>query len=789
MKFLKWLVVGLVSLVVIIGIGLVVIVNSVDWNDYRETIQEQALKHTGRDLIIAGDLKPSFFPWTGISIGGVTLANAEGFEGDTFAMVESADVKVEVLPLIKREINVRSVELHGLNVNLQRNAQGVTNWDDLTQRESTTTTETEEGTTTEVEGNTPTIAALAVGGINISGANVSWQDDMAGTDVKLSDFALETGKIELNKPFDFSSTFDINSNSMGLQAGVKALAEVSVDLDNQVYGLKGLGLDLDAKGEAFPNGALVAALTGNLVAELGNETVDVSGLVLKTMGMELTADAKVTGLNTEPVVVATLKSNDFNPTDVMAALGAELPEMADASVMSVGSMAMNINATAQSLAIDNIVIRLDDSNITGSASVPNLAAATPPIRFDLTLDSIDADRYLAPVSDTAGDSGSTDTSTTTASSDGDAPLDLPLEMIRTLDIDGSLKAGQIKVANLTTQDLVVPIKAQNGVVGLDGISAALYQGQLTATSKLDATGDTPRMAAAFNLSGIQAEPLLMDLNQADSPISGGGNIAFDITTGGNSINAIKAALNGNLKTEFTDGALNGVNIGYQLRRAKAFLTGKKLPEQADVKKTDFSSLSVSGVFTNGVLDSSDLDMRSPLLRLGGAGQFDLPQENIDYTANITVAASTEGQGGGDLDEVAGLTLEIPIKATFAQFSANPAKVIFDGVKDNLLGNLKAQADQLKAQATAALKAKEAEARASLKAEEARAKAKLDAAKADARAQLDAKEAEARAAVAAQQQAVQAKADAEKAKAEQTLKAEADKAKDKLKKGLGGLFGN
>jgi len=160
MKLLKWLVIGVVSLVVIVGIGLVVIVNSVDWNNYRETIQNQTAKHTGRELTIAGDLSPSFFPWTGISIGGVSLENAEGFEGDTFAKVESADVKVEVLPLLKREINVKSVELHGLNINLQRKADGTTNWDDLAQRESTTTTETEEGKTTEVEGNSPRCAAL-----------------------------------------------------------------------------------------------------------------------------------------------------------------------------------------------------------------------------------------------------------------------------------------------------------------------------------------------------------------------------------------------------------------------------------------------------------------------------------------------------------------------------------------------------------------------------------------------------------------------------------------------------
>jgi len=185
--------------------------------------------------------------------------------------------------------------------------------------------------------------------------------------------------------------------------------------------------------------------------------------------------------------------------------------------------------------------------------------------------------------------------------------------------------------------------------------------------------------------------------------------------------------------------LNGVNIGYQLRRAKAFLTGKELPEKADVQKTDFSSLEVSGIFNNGVLESSDLDMRSPLLRLGGAGQFDLPQENIDYTTNLTVTSSAEGQGGADLEDLVGLSLELPIKATFEEFSANPAKVIFDGLKGNLLGNLKAKADELKAQAEAKLKAEEEKARASLKAEEARAKAKLEAAEADARAKLAAEQ--------------------------------------------------
>jgi len=778
MKFLKWLLISLVTLVLVIGIGLVAVVNLVDWNAYRDTIQDQTAKHTGRELAITGDLNPSFFPWTGISIGGVTLANAEGFSGDTFAQVSNADVRVEVLPLLKREINVKSVELHGLTINLQRKADGTTNWDDLAQRESTTTTETEEGTTTEVEGNSPTIAALAVGGINISGAEVKWQDDVAGSDAHLTDFNLETGAIELNKPFDFSSTFQIDSNSIGLRAGVKANAMVNLDLENQVYGLSGLGIDVDAKGETLPNGALVASLGGDVVAELANESVDISGLLLKAMGLEFQVDGKVTGLSSEPVVVATAGTNTFKPKEVLNSLGVQLPDMADASVMEAASMTFAVNASSQAVDIDDLVIRLDDSNITGVASLPNLTAAVPPVRFSVSLDAIDVDRYLPPVVE--GEAGNAEVEadaepTQDNAAGGDTPIELPLELIRTLDVDGSISAGEIKVANLVTRDLSVPVKAQKGVVTVDGLSAALYQGQLDATTQLDATGNTPAMAAAFKLNGIQAQPLLEDLLQGDAPISGAANIQFDLRTVGNSVNGLKAALNGTFNTAFTDGAVNGINIGYQLRRAKAVLTGNDMPEQADVKKTDFSSLSVSGTFTDGVMRSDDLDMRSPLLRLSGLGLVDLPKDSIDYTSTIKVTASTEGQGGDDLNTLNGVSLEVPVKATFAELAANPAKVLFNGIKDNISGNLQKEAEALARQKADALKA---EAEAKLKAEEAKARERLEAEEAKARARLE-----------EEQKVAQEKADAERARAEERIADEAEKAKDKLQKGLGGLLGN
>ena len=723
MKFLKWLVGSLLALVLVVGVGVAALVYLVDWNDFKDTIQNQVKEQTGRDLIITGDLSPSVFPWAGISIGKISLANADGFGEQAFASIGGADVKVELLPLIKREIKVRTVELNGLQLDLQRAADGTTNWQDLVQSTTTITTTEEVGSdeevTTEVEGSSATIAALEVGGIEIVDANVSWTDASSGTDAKLSNFNLTSGAIELEKPFDMAMDFSVVSSSMDLAADMTATAELMIDLNDQVYSISNMTVTTDAKGGALPNGALQATVAADVIARLSDQTIDVSRLALKALGMELDAVINVTDLDAEPNVTAQISSNEFSPRELMSKLGIEPPETAGASVLGKASLSAALSATPASASLEDLKIVLDDTTFDGSASLPSLTAAIPPVRFDFRVDAIDLDRYLPPPS-TATETTDTDTPTdeSVAQTTGDEPIELPVDLMRQLDIDGTFRVGSVKVSNLTTSDIVVPVRAAGGKLAVQNVAALLYEGALDATAGVDVTGDTPAYSVDMSLAGIQADPLLADLLEKDSFLSGGGEVKANITTGGNSINAIKAGLNGGFSTAFTDGSINGINIGYQIRRAKAALTGQSLSAEANEVKTDFSSLSVSGSFTNGVMQSDDLDMRSPLLRIGGVGSVDLPGEAVDYTVNTLVTATSQGQGGADLASLNGLKLNIPVRGTFDELSEDFAGVVINGMKssygDALKGQARAVADQeaekLKAEARARADELEAEAR-------------------------------------------------------------------------------
>jgi len=262
---------------------------------------------------------------------------------------------------------------------------------------------------------------------------------------------------------------------------------------------------------------------------------------------------------------------------------------------------------------------------------------------------------------------------------------------------------------------------------------SLYEGKLDTTAGLDVNGATPAYSLKMSLDGIQADPLLADLTQKDSFLSGAGRVSADITTSGNTVNGLTAGLNGGFDTAFTDGSINGINLGYQIRRAKAALSGQRLGADAQDVKTDFSSLAVSGAFNQGVMTSTDLDMRSPLLRVGGAGTVDLPGEAVDYTLTTLITGTAQGQGGDDLASLKGVKLDVPIIGTFAELSANFASVILKGMRDNITGNLKNQAKALADQEAAKLKAQaqeqadkaKAQAEAALKAQQDAAKDKLN----------------------------------------------------------------
>lgn len=737
----------------------------IDPNDYKDEIAAQVEKATGRKLTLQGDIGLSVFPWIALDLGALSLSNASGFEAESFASVQAAKIRIKLMPLLKKQLEMDTIVLDGLLLNLETNEEGVTNWDDLTKTEA----ETEEPVTPAAEkpAKEPRqgLSAINIAGVKLSNANVLWSDASKDQNFQLRNLNLDTDPLVPGKPTALTTSFDLISTKPDVKAHIKIDTKVIVDLDKQIYALESLKFNTVANSSAMPLQRANLNLTADINANMARELVTINNLAmdLQASGTDQKIDAKLSGLveanlatqqhritnlaitgdieneklpggkaklDVKTNIVANLADETFQANDLAVKLAdltmngrlqaekilsddlafngnvqikpfnlrklasdlkIELPEMADNSTLELVQLSSEINGSKDAINAKELQLTLDQSQLAGQFGISNFEK--PAYTFNLTLDQIDADRYLPPAQEkevNAADAKSAKEVATPATAAATESSEFPLETLRDINAKGSFKIGKLKASGISSENIVITIDAKDGQIKLSPLSADLYQGKYQGNVNLDARGDSLKLAVDENLQGVQAGPLLKDLTGNDR-ISGTANANVKLNGSGKDIDGIKQSLAGNGAFSFTDGALKGINIAEAIRQAKAVISGQRATDAAGPVQTDFSSLKGSFTAKEGIVNNQDLELMSPLLRVTGAGDIDIPREVIDYAVRVSIVSTAEGQGGRGLEDLRGLT--IPVKITGSFENPRPSVDLASVLKDQATGEIKAKAEE------------------------------------------------------------------------------------------------
>jgi uncharacterized protein involved in outer membrane biogenesis len=123
-KLLLWLVAGIGALCVL----LVALLFFVDVNLYRDRIEQHVSTAFGRDVVLQGPLglEPSLTPRFVVS--GLKIANPDWASRPFLATVDKFDIRVSLLPLLRGDLEVESLEFHGVDLLLEQTADGVNNF-------------------------------------------------------------------------------------------------------------------------------------------------------------------------------------------------------------------------------------------------------------------------------------------------------------------------------------------------------------------------------------------------------------------------------------------------------------------------------------------------------------------------------------------------------------------------------------------------------------------------------------------------------------------------------------
>lgn len=335
---------------------------------------------------------------------------------------------------------------------------------------------------------------------------------------------------------------------------------------------------------------------------------------------------------------------------------------------------IDLKADGQKLSLNPLAAKVDDSQVNANVGITRFH--DPIYSFNLNIDKLDADKYITKSDQPA------------AKSAGDTPIDL--SALKKLNASGEAKIGWLKLANVKTQNVNIGLKAADGIATVSPFAANLYQGSMDGVLKVDARS-TPSITFKQDMKNIAIGPLLVDAINNDM-LDGKGTLNVDVTTSGNTVSALKKALAGKAAVNLADGAIKGIDIAGTVRDMKSklnLLKDKNSIGADQSKKTDFSELSASFDIKNGVAHNEDLTMKAPILRLAkgdSRGDIDIGNETINYLAKPTIVKSLKGQGGAELDSLAGLSIPVKITGTFSapKYGMDFAAIGTAMAKSNLL---------------------------------------------------------------------------------------------------------
>ncbi len=443
-----------------------------------------------------------------------------------------------------------------------------------------------------------------------------------------------------NKPADMSALKNV------ILDGKVSIASIIYDK----YRISGLNVAIKADGEKLAlNGLNVKVDDSHIKGNLG-----MSNFARPLYTFDIDVDQVNLDKYTSASATSSKQASD-KPLDLSALKALNADGSIRIGNLSYGktkasNVNIKLNANGEKLSLDPFKAKVDDSQINANLSISQFS--NPAYQFNVNIDKLDADRYI-----TKGESSK--------QSSADTPIDL--SALKKLNATGSAKIGWLKLANVKTENVNIGLKAGNGIATLSPFSANLYQGNMDGSLKVDATA-TPQITFKQSMKNVSIGPLMVDAINNDM-LSGTGTVNVDVNTQGNSVNGLKKALQGTASLNLADGALKGVDIAGGIRDLKSKLNVFKATDTAadTRKKTDFSELTASFTIKNGVAHNEDLAMKAPILRLAkgdSKGDIDIANQTINYVAKPTIVKSLKGQGGAELDSLAGIGIPLKISGTF-----------------------------------------------------------------------------------------------------------------------------
>lgn len=574
---------SLAVILVLIIAAVMALVFLVDANRFKPRIEALA-KDQGVALQIKGDLGWDFWPSLGVAVNDVHVAPLAEPQ-QAIAELKQASLLLKLAPLFSGNFQVDHIAVDGLNLHLTRNQAGKGNWESFSKPADTA-----------VSSPSPTAAAessltLDIQNISLTNASLAYSDEQSGTRLNLRDINLAMDGVNTRtEPFAVDLGFVLEqvqpaAEKLVISGALNTRLALDKSLNN--LGLTDGQLRLDLAGK---EGASLALSYSLMVTDLQNNTAYQGQLTLKETNLRL----------------------------LLGVFGIELQTAKKDALGKLG-LSATLDGDLKKVKLENLQLMLDDIALNGTAGITNIE--TGAIRVSLNGDTLNLDDYLPPPTETQA------APTVNATPAADTPL--PLDALRTLNVNIKLALKKLIVNNIVLENVETKLLAKNGMLE-HNLSALAYSGKLTTKGQLDARGQQGQLQFDAGVEGLELAPLLSALAM-DSKFGLQGAIQARAlgSSQGNSTQALFKALRANANFSGAQVRVSPINLEQQFCKLVNLVNQADDPEQAWNEYTELSELSGTVKWRDQIITIDTFKAGVEKLQLGSSGKINLATDEYD----------------------------------------------------------------------------------------------------------------------------------------------------------------
>ncbi len=657
---------GVIGFLLMLGVGMVLVAtNLVDPNDYKPKLEQLVESNTGRQLTLQGDLDLTFYPWLGIRAKTLSLSNRSGFGDTPMLFVEQLNIRLKLLPLLRKKFEIGAITLNKPKIHLLTLADGTTNWDDLLGSGKSSDTSQGDDPASDIFG----LAGFAVQGVSLTEAEIVWDDRNTKQIITISDLHLSTGKIQPATPLDIELSARIEGNIIPLPATINFSGAATIDEKLTVINLEDISVALNMSEQPYQ--LALPALT----IDIAQQSVAVPAFTLSRDDVTVSGLINLSNLFVSPTFSGQLNMTAPNFGKILSEQSIEAEYSGQTGEHWLGKMAIK---TAFSYLNDTVEMNsfTADMVINGQDTQVDIAFASlnmlrqklklPALNIRQGEDKIGAD-LIGDALFSGAQSMRLSGSLNLHSTDLPNFLErnrlggvLPKGLIKTITskMDYALKRGNLLLSSMKT---VADEMSLNGNIVFSNLISENNPDN-DPDNNLDNTLGEAELTIQQDVQNINLGRILTAWEITDM-FAGTGAINLNLTGIDMGAEQPLSNMGGRIVFNLQDGAIQGFDLQATLLKLSNVLnrvTGVPQNEYETDARTKFSEL--SGKFTgiNGHFQSKNISMQAPGLRVKGKGSLDLPNQRIDMSFAVSIVKSVEGQGGKGLENLESLTIPLTV---------------------------------------------------------------------------------------------------------------------------------